>query len=93
MIQLADGLQRLFEIVIAIDRLTNLRNLLETQAHLASLSAGIAHCEDPERMALATGAFQAPRRVMDGALEQRAAQDTRRGGELGSQLFPLADGL
>jgi hypothetical protein len=30
---------------------------------------------------------------MDGALEQRAAQDTRRGGELGSQLFSLADGL
>jgi hypothetical protein len=44
-------------------------------------------------MALATGAFQTHRRVMDGALEQRAEQDARRGGELAGQLFPLADGL
>jgi len=44
-------------------------------------------------MALATGALQTSRGVMDGALEQRSAKDTRCEGELGCQLFPFADGL
>ena len=66
---------------------------LGTQAHLAGLSAGITHVEDPERMALTTGAFQTPRGVTDGALEQRAAQDLTGGGELGRELISFADGL
>ena len=57
LIQFADGLQALFEIAIVFERLPNLRNLVGTQAHLAGLSAGIAHCENPERMALTAGAF------------------------------------
>jgi hypothetical protein len=44
-------------------------------------------------MTPATGAFQTSGGMMYGALEQRTAKDTRSGGELGCQLFPLADGL
>jgi hypothetical protein len=39
------------------ERFTNLRNLLGTQTHWACFSAGITHRENPERMALPTGAF------------------------------------
>src|SRR4029077_10464480 len=70
LIQFADSLQPLFELAIVFDGLANLWNLAGTQAHLAGLSAGITHVEDPERMALTTGAFQAPRRMTDCALEQ-----------------------
>ncbi len=69
-----------------------MRNLLGTQAHLAGLSAGITHIEDPEPMAITAGAFKTSRRVMDRALEQRAAEDPGCGGELGGEFVPLADG-
>jgi hypothetical protein len=93
LIQLANGLQSLFEIVIVPQCLTNLRNLLGTQAHLAGLSAGITHIEDPEPMALTVGAFKTSRGVTDRALEQRAAEDPVCGGELGGEFVPFADGL
>ena len=53
----------------------NQRNLLGAQAHLAGLSAGIAHCENRKRMALPAGALLTSRGMMDGALEERAAED------------------
>src|SRR4029077_19839291 len=73
LIQFADSLQPLFELAIVFNGLANLWHLAGTQANLAGLSARIAHVEDPERMALTTGALLASRRVTDGALEKRAA--------------------
>jgi hypothetical protein len=74
-------------------RLTNLGNLVGTQAHLARFSARIAHGEDPQRVALAAGAFRTSRGVVDGAMEQGAAQDLGWGAELGGESFALADDL
>jgi hypothetical protein len=70
LIQFADGLQALFELAIVFEGLANLRNLLGTQAYLAVFSAGIPDGENPERMALAAGAFQASGGVTDSALEE-----------------------
>jgi len=93
LIQFADGFQGLFANMIAFDRLTNLRNLLGTQAHLARFSAGITNRKNPKRMSLATSAFLTSRGVMDSALEQRATEYANRRGELGYKFFPFADGL
>ena len=90
LIQFADSLQSLFEIAIVFERPTN---LLGTQAHLAGLSAGVAHPEDPEGMALTTGAFQTSRGVMDDSLEQRATKDPSGRGEFGCESVAFASGL
>ena len=82
-----------FEIAIVFQRLTNLRNLVGSQAHLAGFSTRIAHRKYPERMALAAGTFQAPRGVTDGALEKGAAKDPCWGRELGRKFIAFADGL
>src|ERR1700720_835316 len=70
LIQFADSLQSLLEIAIVLDRLANARDLLGPQAHLAGLSTGITHRENPEWMAVAAGALRTARRVMEGPLEQ-----------------------
>jgi hypothetical protein len=44
-------------------------------------------------MALATGALQTSGGVMDGALEQRAAENPTSGGELGCEFISFADSL
>jgi hypothetical protein len=93
LIQLADGLQGPFEEAIVLESFPHLRNLVETQAHLARFAAGITHGEDSKRVALAAGALRTSRGVVDGALEQGAAQDLCRGGELGGESFALAEGL
>jgi hypothetical protein len=93
LVEFANALQTLLDVAIVLERLTNLRNLIGPQADLAILSAGITHGEDPERMALAAGALGTTRGVMDGALEQRSAEDVRGGGKLGGELLSFADGL
>jgi hypothetical protein len=79
--------------VILLQRLANLRDLLGTEAHLAGLSAGITHSEDPKGMTLTAGAFLTSGGVMDHAVEQRAAEDAGRRGELGGEFAPFADAL
>jgi hypothetical protein len=67
--------------------------LVGMQAHLAGFAAGITHGEDPKRVALAAGALGTSRGVVDGALEQGAAQELCRGGELFGETIALAQGL
>jgi hypothetical protein len=93
LIQLADGLQASFEVVILFDRLTNLWDLIGTQTHLSVLPAWITDRQYPERMAFTTSAFQASRGVMDGSLKQRATEDLVGGGELGCEFIAFANGL
>jgi hypothetical protein len=57
LIQLANGLQTLFDLAIGIERLADLRNLAGAQADLAVLSTGIPLGKDPERMTFAAGTF------------------------------------
>jgi hypothetical protein len=60
---------------------------------LAGLAAGITDVEDPEGMAFAAGAFGTAAGVMNGALEQRAAEDIAEVRELGGVSVPAANGL
>src|SRR5262249_5721478 len=93
LIQFADGFQGLFANAITFQRLPNLRNLLGPQAHLAGFSARIAYVKNPKRMALATSAFLTTGGGTNGALKQRATEDTNRREKLGWQFFSFADGL
>jgi hypothetical protein len=63
------------------------------EAQLSGFAAGIIHVEDPLGMALSAGALGAAAGVMDGALEQGAAEDASKVGESGGEFVPVADGL
>jgi hypothetical protein len=71
----------------------HLGSLIGAEAQLPGFTAGIIHVEDPLGMALAAGALGAAAGVMDGALEQGAAEDATQAAESGGELVPVADGL
>jgi hypothetical protein len=73
--------------------LANLGSLIGAEAQLSGFAAGIIHVEDPLGMALSAGALGATAGVMDGALEQGAAEDAAKAGESGGEFVPVADSL
>ena len=75
LVEFADGLHGFLRFAITVQGLANLWNLFWTEAHLAGLAAGITDVKDPEGMAFAANAFGTAAGVMNGALEQRAAED------------------
>jgi hypothetical protein len=60
---------------LVLDGLANLRDLIGAEADLLGLAAGITNVEDPKGVTVATSAFRIAGRVMDDALEKRAAED------------------
>src|SRR5260370_29125879 len=74
MIELANGLDRLLQLLIIAQPAANLANPFATHAELSGTGTGIAHGQHENPMAFATRAFRAVLGVPDNALQQRAPQ-------------------
>jgi hypothetical protein len=92
LIQFADLLQSVLHFAIPIQGLADLGDLLGTQADLAGFAARITDIENPEGMAFAAGALGATGGVMNGALEEGAAEDLAEVREPGGEAVSSADG-
>jgi hypothetical protein len=90
--EFADSLQGFLHLAVRVQGLANLGSLIGAEAQLSGFSAGIIHVKDPLGMALSAGALGATAGVMDGALEQGAAEDAAKVGESGGESIPVADG-
>ena len=76
MIEFADGLDRLLEVLIIAQPAAHLVNPFAAQAELPGASTRIGHCENRQRVAFAARAFCTSAGVItDGPLQQRAAQN------------------
>ena len=73
MIELADRLDRLLQLLIVVQPTANLSNALAAHAELAHASAPIAHGQDMHLVPFAARAFRAAALVSNGALKQRTA--------------------
>ena len=91
MIQLADGLDRFFQLVVVAQPTAHLRNLFTVDAELPGVAARIADGQNRLRMSFTAGAPGAATGVTGGALDKGAAQDLTRGGEAFEE--PLASSL
>ena len=83
---------RIFDLLVTLQGLAHLGDLFRAQTQLASFSAGVAHVEDPEGMPFTTRALGTTAGVMDGALEQRAAQDLAQIGDASHELVAGSEG-
>ena len=70
-----------------------MRNLLGAQTQLAGFGAGIVDVEHPERMTVAAGALGAAAGVMNGALQQGAAENLGQTGKSSGECVAALDGL
>jgi len=75
-IELADLLQRLLEVLVVRQPAAHLRHEFRAQGELARAAAGIGDGENIERVAFTAGALGAIGSMgPNGAIEERAAQD------------------
>ena len=74
MIELADVLDRLLQLLIIVEPATNFSDPLATYAELLSASAGVGHRQNEHLVPLTTRALRAISGVSERALEQRAAE-------------------
>src|SRR5262249_33904840 len=76
MVELADLLESVFELLVIVEPAPNFRHQFVAQAELTCATAGIRDGQNRERVAFATGALLAIGLMPEnGALQQRAAQD------------------
>src|SRR5215813_9472629 len=76
MVELADRLEGLFQLLVIVEPAPHFGHQFATQAELACATAGIGDGQNRERVAFATGALLAIGLMPEnGALQQRAAQD------------------
>src|SRR5215471_3063103 len=87
-VDLANNLDRLLQLLIVAQPAAHLGHPFAAQAELARASTGVAHSENRERVTFAARAFRASGgMVADRPLEQRAAQDLAGHGEPIEQLL------
>src|SRR5262249_7706819 len=91
-IELADRLNPLLQLLIIVQPATHLSNALAAHAELAHPSAPIAHREDIHLVSFAASAFGAAALVTNGALKQRAAQELAGDRQLGDKLLASLQG-
>ena len=65
---------------------------LGAEAQLARFSAGVTHIENPEGMALTARTFGTTAGVMEGALEERAAQHLAQVGDASHEFVAGIEG-
>src|SRR6516165_9853851 len=86
-VELANNLDRLLQLLIVAQPAAHLGHPFGAQAELARASTGVAHSENRERVTFAARAFRTSGgMVADRPLEQRAAQDLAGHGEPIEQL-------
>ena len=86
LVQLADALQGVLELVVVVQPLFRQRFLFGGKADLFGATAGIADGQDPDQMAGALGAHVAAAAVADATVQQGTAEDLRGRGEFGGEL-------
>src|SRR5262245_31606022 len=74
MIELADRLDRLLQLLIILQPATHFGDRFATHAELPRAAASISHRQNNYLVALATRAFRAVLAASDSALQQRPAQ-------------------
>ena len=87
MIELANRLDRLLQLVIILQPVTNFGNPLATHAELLRTSTGISRRQNKYLVPLATRAFRAVLAVADSALQQRAAEQLASNRQLADKLL------
>jgi len=92
-IQLADGLDRFFQLLVIAQPLAHLGNLFAMDAELPGATARIADGQNCLRVSFTAGALGAAAGVTGGALEQGAPQDFARGGKTFAEPRASLDGL
>ena len=85
MVELADLLKRLAQLVVIAQPAAHLVNLSRAEAELPVTAAGVADGQNPQRMPSTIGADRAAAGMTHGPLDQRAAQDLAGHWQLGNQ--------
>src|SRR6185369_4561666 len=92
MIELANRLDRLLELLVVGQPATHLGNALAPHAQLPHASAPVAHGENMHLVAFAARAFRAAALVPNRALQQRAAQKLASNRQLRNKLLARLQG-
>ena len=93
MIELANGLDRLFQLLIIAQPAAHLGNPLAAHTELTRTSSRVGHSQDKYVMPFAARAFRASFSVSDRALQQRAAQQVAGDRQFADQLLACSEGL
>src|ERR1700716_1305844 len=93
MIELADGLDTLLQLLIIAQPAAHLGNPLAAHTELTRASSRVGHCQDKHVMPFAARAFRASFGVSDRALQQRAAQQVAGDRQFADQLLARSKGL
>jgi hypothetical protein len=93
MIELANGLDRLLQLLIITQPAAYLGNPLATNAELTCASARIGHRQHKNLVAFAARAFRAAPGVSDSALQQRPPQQLTGDRQLADPLLARSQGL
>lgn len=86
MIELADVLDRLLELLIIVEPAPDFGDPLAPHAELLRAPAGVSHGQDKHLVSLTAGAFRATLGMSDSALQQRAAQQFAGNRQLADKL-------
>lgn len=93
MIQLADGLDRFFQLLVVAQPLAHLRNLFAMDTELPGAAARIADGQNCLRMSFTAGALGTATGVTRGAFDEGTAQDFARRGKAFEEPLTSLDGL
>src|SRR5437899_1053077 len=92
-VELADRLDRLLQLLIIIEPAANLGNAFATHADLPGASAGVAHRQNEDPVPFAARAFRAIFGMSDRALQKRATQYFAGDRQFADQLLARSQGL
>ncbi|MCK1623182.1 hypothetical protein IVA87_31425 [Bradyrhizobium sp. 147] len=92
MIELADALDRLLQLLIFVEPATNLGDPFVTYAELLRAAAGVCHGEHEHLVPFAARAFRTAFGMSDGALQLRTAQQLAGGRQLANELVARFNG-
>ena len=92
MIEFANALDRLLQLLIIGEQAANLGDPLVSHAELPCASTAIADCQNEDPVSFTARTFWAVLGVADGALQQRAAQQLASDWQLAQELLACSKG-
>ena len=92
MIEFANALDRLLQLLIIGEQAANLGDPLASHAELPCASTAIADCQNEDPVPFTARTFWAVLGVADGALQQRAAQQLTSDWQLAQELLACSKG-
>src|SRR4029077_20096519 len=91
MIEFANALDRLLQLLIIGEQAANLGDPLASHAELPCASTAIADCQNEDPVSFTARTFWAVLGVADGALQQRAAQQLASHRQLAQELLACSN--